>query len=151
MKKLALFLCIIGIIVSMPIMVAAQKSINCDKPYLPGDSWQAISDKDIDNNFVLDTMKVVLVKFNESSTITKVSACVLDWMIEHPTFITSECKKFLRENRNNKIVFTGTKYKDSGGESLYRVLVYEDEGFNWGRFYYLSEKNTEHIYVFTVK
>lgn len=138
MKKLALFLCIVGII--MPMVCLAQNYGN--EPYKPADMWSVVStEKSREVNFSRLLSEYKLIELNKNTpqkdlTETGLNGAALGYLLKNQELIPVEW-------RNKVIVFTGTKYNDGDGNILYLNLYYFENEWVWGRTYIneILEKN----------
>ncbi len=143
MKTLVFFLILSFGLSSLLNTVNAQKISNCT-PQLPDKNWSVVLDSPLNG---VDLSKAVfkitpiqegtnLTVSSEKEVKTGLSACVLDYLLENQELIPSEWK-------GKSIIFTGTIFKDGGGNALYKTLIYQDGKWTWGKNYleYILEKS----------
>lgn len=140
MKKFILFL--IGIMI-IPIIVSAQRSISCESPYLPDPTWKVLDNQKEIVKFDPANLKLMplvnKIEFYDFKQ-TGLSACVLDFLLDHQELIPKEWQ-------GKTIIFTGTLYQDAGGIKVYRNLTYWDGNWDWNRSYLDDSSKVNHAVV----
>ena len=137
MKKL-LFLLVLIIGFLTPDLKA--QKIDCSStPSLPDNLWKISLNPPKEDIADFSKLKFKLIKLEEGSKITNfeqrakvgLNACVLDYLLKNPEVIPQDFK-------NKNIVFTGTMFKDGGGNELYKNLTDQEDPsgkWTWGKTY----------------
>ncbi len=135
---------------STPWLSFGQKTIDCNaRPSVP-DSYYFVSSQP-DGDFYLDLNEVKFQSFESKTTATKgadmikkvgnkgMNACVFDYLMNNKDLIPEAW-------RGKEIVFTGSVFKDAGGNELMRAMYYWDNEWT-AKVVYLSEPYDDKVAI----
>jgi hypothetical protein len=140
MKKSVYFLILVAMCI--PWLAFSQKTIDCNsKPSTP-DTYVLVSSQP-DGNYILNPTDIKFLSFESKTTATKgsdmikkldgkgLNACIFDYLMDHQDMVPETWK-------GKEIVFTGSVFKDAGGNELMRAMYWWNDEWST-KVVYLSE------------